>query len=113
MLSYRLDGEEEGKKMKEIKHATIEAGYINDLQTKLLVSWSLYLIYTQKGDEIAAACNITAARACASALSFIQMPCSRSALEVSMNDPRFMEVVEHLLKDESFRAYHQYRRVTK
>lgn len=100
--------------MKKVrKHAIIESQFIMDLQFKLMVNWTSYLIYKQNGNEIAAACCITDARACASALSFIQMPCSRSALEVSMNDPRFMEVVEHLLKDESFRAYHQYRRVAK
>lgn len=99
--------------MNEIKHATIEAGYIKDLQTKLLVSWSMYLIYTKQGDEIAAACNITDARAASSVLSFIQMPCGRSALEVTMNEPGFMEVIEHMLKDGSFRPSHQYRRVTK
>ena len=99
--------------MNEIKHATIDAGFILDLKTKFIVSWSAYHMYTKNGNEIAAACNITDARGVASVLSFIQMPCGRSALEVSMYEPRFMRALDDLLKDESFRAYHQYRRVTK
>ena len=100
--------------MKKVrKAAIIDAGYITDLQTKLIVSWTSYLFYTKNGNEIAAACNITDARAVASVLSFIQMPCGRSALEVSMYEPRFMRALDDLLKDGSFRAYHQYRRVTK
>ena len=99
--------------MNEIKHATIDGGFIMDLKTNFIVSWSFYLIYTKNGNEIAAACNITDARAAATALSFIQMPCGRSALEIAMNEPRFMQALDDLLKDGSFRAYHQYRRVTK
>lgn len=98
---------------KRRKSATIEGRYIADMQMKVLIDWTGYLTHSNEGNEVAAACNITDARALLSVLSFITMPCGRSALEVSMNDPRFLEVVDHLLKDESFRAYHQYRRVTK
>lgn len=99
--------------MNEIKHATVDAEFIKDLQTNLTVSWALYIIYTKAGDEISAACNITDARAAAATLSFIQMPCGQNALEVSMSDSRLMSVVEDLLKDGSFRAAFNYMRVTK
>lgn len=99
--------------MNEIKHATVDADFIKGLYINLTVSYSCYLGYTERGNEIAAACNITDARAAASMLSFIQMPCGRSALEVAMNDPRLMKVIDSILKDESFHAYRYYKRVTK
>lgn len=100
--------------MKKVyKHATVDPNFIMALKVNLLASYTCYLAYSEKGDEIAAACNITDARAAALSLSYIKMPCGVSALQIAAYEDRLAVIIDNLSKDDSFRAYRDYRRLTK
>ena len=98
---------------KECKLPIVEPNFITVLKLNLLASYTCYLSYTEKGDEIAAAVNITDARAAALTLSYIKMPCGVSALQIAAYEDRLAAIIDNLSKDDSFRAYLNYRRSTK
>ena len=98
---------------KEYKFPIVTPNYITLLKVTILASYTCYLAYTEKGDEIAAACNITDARAAALTLSHIKMPCGVSALQIAAHEDRLAVIIDRVSKDDNFRAYRDYRRVTK
>lgn len=98
---------------KEYKFPIVTPNYITTLKLTLLASYTCYLAYSAKGDEIAAAVNIADARAAALTLTYIKMPCGVNALQIAAHEDRLAVIIDNLSKDDSFRAYLDYRRATK